>query len=195
MYCSVGTQNWLCRFSHWPHNCLKYNILQWEFQSLLQFWDVMPSSLAERYRRRQSISRECFPCTLFICTEHLNYTYNNKSVWCNDDVNTNENKIYHPFNYAKRIAEIINSIINFPHPIVHEQMNVAYTRKRVEIYMVNYYLNQPISQKFTQIPTASFASLIQNFKYTFSLLVTSIPWIIKAWKIKQHIAYDTEKVK
>jgi hypothetical protein len=34
---------------------------------------------------------------------------------------------------VKRMAEIINSIINLPHPAVHEQMNVAYTRKRVEI--------------------------------------------------------------
>jgi len=36
---------------------------------------------------------------------------------------------------VKKIAEIINSIINLPHPTIHEQMNVAYTRKRVEIYM------------------------------------------------------------
>jgi len=35
----------------------------------------------------------------------------------------------------KRTAEIIKSIINLPHPAVHEQMNLAYRGKRVEIYM------------------------------------------------------------
>jgi hypothetical protein len=36
---------------------------------------------------------------------------------------------------VKRTDETQKSIINLPHPTVHEQMNVAYTRKRVEIYM------------------------------------------------------------
>jgi len=36
---------------------------------------------------------------------------------------------------VKRTADTIKSIINLPHPTVHEQMNVAYTRKRVEIYV------------------------------------------------------------
>jgi len=35
----------------------------------------------------------------------------------------------------KRIAEILRTIINLPHQTVHEQINVAYRKKRIEIYM------------------------------------------------------------
>ena len=54
----------------------------------------------------------------------------------------------------------------------------------------NYYLNLPASQKITQIPMASCASLSQKFIYTLSLSVTSILWSVKEWKIKEHTVYD-----
>ena len=116
---------------------------------------------------------------------------NQKSVRCNDVVNTKENKLYHPFNYVKRTADIINRNINLPHQTtIHEQRIVAYIRKRVEFHMEKLLFKATISQRFTEIPTSSYASLSENLKSSLSLSVTSIMWSVKEWMIKEYIVYD-----
>jgi hypothetical protein len=114
-------------------------------------------------------------------------------MWCNDVLNTNEDKIYPPFKYVKRIAEIIENIINyFTQNFIRKWMWLTQGRG-LKFTWKNYYLNLPASQKITQIPMASCASLSQKFIYTLLLSVTSIPWSVKEWKIKEHTVYDKER--
>ena len=94
-------------------------------------------------------------------------------------------------NYVKRIAGTLKSVINLPHQTtIHEQRNVAYTRKRVEFHTEKLLFKATISQRFIEIPTSSYASLSENLKSSLSLSVTSIMWSVKEWMIKEYIVYD-----
>ena len=151
----------------------------------------MPCFWAERYRRSQSISKESFPCTTYI--EHSNYTHKDKSVWCNNVVNTNEKSFIIPLiMWKEQLTQLRALLIYLTQQFMNKWMWLTQGRE-LKFTLENYNLNLPISQKTTQILMPSCASLSQKFIYTLPLSVTSILWSVKQWKIKEHTVYDNER--